>query len=281
MRARALAVGLVVLGLLLGASPIAALEVDGERFRRLAERARTDPEALAALRDVDRVDGRPVDVARALEGAGPDELDGRLAVLADDGGADDLDAEGLRTRAGEILASDRYRGTAESGGLNALLRRIAGRLEDAAQAVPLGAWLLWGVVAALVIAGTAAGANVLVRRRGTEVERGGRAGFPGRETGDDPRALEREARRAELDGDLVGAIRLLFRAGLLRLDAEGVLRLRPSLTVGEAARRLRMGAFDRLARLFDEVVYGGREPSSEQVGAVRRAWERVLGEVRR
>lgn len=281
MRPRALVTGLVVVGLLLGASPGAAVEVDGERFRRLAERARTDPEALAELRSVDRVDGRPVDVARALEGADPDELAERLEVLAAGAGTDEVDAETLRTRAGAILASDRYRGTEERGGLDGLLRRVAGWFGDVARAVPLGAWLLWGVVAAVVIAGTVALTRFLIGRRGAEVERAGRVGSPGREAGEDPRALERDARRAEQDGDLVGAIRLLFRAGFLRLDAEGALRVRPSLTVGEAARRLRMGTFDRLARLFDEVVYGGRAPSPKQVGAVRRAWERVLEEVRR
>ncbi len=281
MKVRTLAIGLVVLGALLGASPIAAVEVDSERFRSLARQARTDPGALTELRSVDRVDGRPMDVGRALEGADGEELAERLEVLAGDVGGDEVDAEALRTRAGEILASDRYRDTAERGGLAAFLGRIADWFGDVAQSLPLGAWVLWGVVAAVVIAGTVALTSFLAGRRGAEVERVGRVGSPGGGGGDDPRTLEEEARRAERDGDLVGAIRLLFRAGFLRLDAEGVLRLRPSLTVGEAARRLRMGTFDRLARLFDEVVYGGRAPSAKQVGAVRRAWERVLEEARR
>lgn len=281
MRPRALAVGLVVLGFLLGASPVAAVEVDAERFRSLAHRARTDPAALAELRRVDRVDGRPVDVGRALEGADPDELAERLEVLAGRGEGEEVDAESLRGKAGEILASERYRDTRERGGLDALLRRIAGWFGDAARSLPLGAWLLWGVVAGLVGAGTVALTSFLVGRRGAEVERAVRLGSAGRDGEDDPRALEREARRAERDGDLVEAMRLLFRAGFVRLDAEGVLRVRPSLTVGEAARRLRMGTFDRLARLFDEVVYGGRAPSAKQLEAVRRAWSRVLEEARR
>src|SRR5204862_7684543 len=40
----------------------------------LASRARSDPHALAALRQIDRIDGRPVDLASALHAHGP-ELD--------------------------------------------------------------------------------------------------------------------------------------------------------------------------------------------------------------
>lgn len=280
MRRRGAAVGLVVLGLLLGTAGAGAVGVDREEFRRLAERARTDPDAIAALRDVDRVDGRPVDVPRALGGAEGEELRRRLEVLATAGEPGGLDAAGLREWAGEILASEGYRGTEPAGGAEGLLRRVAGWFGDLAREAPLGAWLLWGAVAVLVVVGATVLSRGLVRRRGAAAERVGTS-LDGGGRREDPGALEREAAAAEDDGDLVRAVRLLFRAGLLRLDAAGVLRLRPSVTVGEVSRRLGPGSFDRLARFFDEVVYGGRTPSARELEAVRRGWDRVLGEARR
>ena len=46
----------------------------------------------------------------------------------------------------------------------------------------------------------------------------------------DPARLEREADAAERRGDLDRALRLRFRAGLLRLDAVGAITFRPSMT---------------------------------------------------
>ena len=55
---------------------------------------------------------------------------------------------------------------------------------------------------------------------------------------------------------------------------------RPSLRTREARRVLRNARFERLARDFDEVVYGRRPPRSEDVAAARSEWPRVLDEVR-
>ena len=126
------------------------------------------------------------------------------------------------------------------------------------------------VVAAIV-------ASRVGRRRAARALEG--SGEPAGAKALDPARLEREAREAERRGDLVTALRLLFRAGLLRLDRARAIVLRDSLTTGEVRRRLRLPEFDALARSFDEVVYGGRRPEPGDVEAFRRSWTSVLERV--
>ena len=125
-----------------------------------------------------------------------------------------------------------------------------------------------------------AGAVVLVtwfvaRRRGSAGEAG--AG-PRRADGEraDPALLERDADAAEQRGDLDLALRLRFRAGLLRLDGRGAIRYRPSITSGQVARQLRLRDFDDLAITFDAVAYRGRHASSTDVHSARATWPRVV-----
>jgi hypothetical protein len=95
---------------------------------------------------------------------------------------------------------------------------------------------------------------------------------------EDPRALERRAEAAEAAGDLEAALRLRFRAGLLRLDAHGAIEFRPSISTFEVRRTLHDDDFDALAATFDDVVYGGRPPSPEDLAAARERWPRVVRE---
>jgi hypothetical protein len=95
----------------------------------------------------------------------------------------------------------------------------------------------------------------------------------------DPARLEREADEAERRGDLERAIRLRFRAGLLRLDRAKAIELEASTTSGEVSRRLRSRDFDDVAESFDAVVYGRRPPRGEDVELSRGGWTRVLGAV--
>ncbi len=59
-----------------------------------------------------------------------------------------------------------------------------------------------------------------------------------------------------------------------------MLPLRPSLRTREVRRTLRSPRFDRLARDFDEVVYGRRSPSAADVETARIEWPRVVAEAR-
>jgi hypothetical protein len=93
---------------------------------------------------------------------------------------------------------------------------------------------------------------------------------------EDPAELERAADAAERAGDLDVAVRLRFRAGLLRLGNRGAIRYRPSVTTDEVRRVLGSETFDELAHTFDAVAYGGRDAGPPDVDAARREWPRVV-----
>jgi hypothetical protein len=95
-----------------------------------------------------------------------------------------------------------------------------------------------------------------------------------------PDELDRRADDAESRGDLDAALRLRFLAGLARLDDVGVVRLRPGLTNAAVSRALRSGDFDGLANDFDEVAYGGRPATSDDITAARSTWPGVVATAR-
>lgn len=96
----------------------------------------------------------------------------------------------------------------------------------------------------------------------------------------DPEVLEREAAAAEARGAYGLAIRLRFRAGLLRLDASGVIAFRPSLTSGQVLRAVpKATTLGGIARTFDAVAYGDADVDAQDASASREAWARVLTEV--
>ena len=138
--------------------------------------------------------------------------------------------------------------------------------------------LVGKIVLAALLAAVVAGIALLVARRRAAGDAGmgaGRGRAP-RDESRDPGRLEREADAAEHRGDLDAAVRLRFRAGLLRLDRAGAISYRPSITSGQVARRLRLPAFDDLAMTFDAVAYGGRHASATDLSTTRAAWSRVL-----
>ena len=92
--------------------------------------------------------------------------------------------------------------------------------------------------------------------------------------------LERDADAAERRGDHETALRLRFRAGLLRLDRAGILRYRPSLTSGAVVRRVASPSLAVLATTLDEVVYGDRPASAGDVEDARQRWPVALEEAR-
>lgn len=258
-----------------------AEDVSGSTFRQLAARAADDPAARERLLRVDSVDGVPVDLERALAGAQGAELTKRLDVLAGGEGppsADDPDA--ARREAREILAERRFRGTELPRPLAGVLSWIGERLSPFADAIDrIASWLpggertLWGALAAVVLAVAVIASLTLARRRSgrafgpTRVSRGVRF---------DPDQLEREADAAERRGELERALRLRFRAGLLRLDRLEAIEYRDSLTSSDVARRIHSPAFDRVAGTFDQVVYGRRPARRDDVEGSRAGWPQVL-----
>jgi hypothetical protein len=262
---------------LIFAAPAAA--ATGREVRTLAQHATSSPAALERLRTITVVDGRAIDVQRLLHTSSPAELRARLRALALAGASPAPFAS--RAEARRILHERRFRGSAVPrpfhGALVWLgekLRPVTDAIDRLGRHVPGGAWVVWIVLAAIVIASSALLAGKTARRRGAlEIERGLSSE---RQTRLDPRELDREADEAEAAGDAARALRLRFRAGLLRLGRARVVPLRASLTSGEARRILRLPEFDALARAHDEVVYGGRSAVSADLVAARERWPRVL-----
>jgi hypothetical protein len=204
-----------------------------------------------------------------------------LAAALAGGGVDPDEA---RREARDILEQQRYQSTKVPRPFAGFLEWLGDRLRPIGEffdamlsSVPGRLALVAGLVALVAVVATA-----IARRRGRGDGRSAR-----RSRGDvaeeslDPAELEREADEAERRGDLDRALRLRFRAGLLRLDDVGAISFRPSLTSGQVARRLRQPTFDDLAITFDGVAYGGRRASPDDVRAARERWPRVLAEAQR
>lgn len=275
-----------LLALVLVAGPAQAQSVSGAQLRSLAERAAGDPRALAELRAVREVDGRPVDIRRALEGAEGPALAARLRTLAEGPGPAAVDASQARADAGHVLDGRRFKPSRAPRPLAGVLRTLGRWLQPLADRLgtlwepvsrSLGAQL---ALVGVVFLGAAIISLRLIGRRGPHslprLRRGGAEG-----TGLDPDDLERAAAAAEAAGDLDRAVRLRFVAGVLRLDRAGVISYRSSLTTGQLRARLRSPSFAELAAAFDEIAYGGRPAAPDDVAASRAGWSRVLAETRR
>ena len=258
----------------------AASDATSAQVRALASRASHDPSALAQLRRIDRVDGVRMDLGRALQGSPGRSLDARLRVLAGGAAGAPVRTGPARDEARSILAQRRYRGSSVPRPLHGFLHWLGqkfafvGRAFDwLAGLIPGGDATLWTVLGALLVGGAVAVVSQLARRRAA----GQIAGVEARtQPAVDPAELERLAVEAERRGDLEGAIRLRFRAGLLRLARVRAIPRRDSLTTREVRRTLRLPEFDSLAADFDEIVYGRRNPRERDVEAARRDWPQVL-----
>jgi hypothetical protein len=254
-----------------------ATEVTAGELRRLAEQAGDSPGALRELRAVTSVDGQPAAVGKALGEVTSAELDARLAALAAHGAP----APGLRgatAQAEQILAQDRFHGDRVPGPFKGLLERLGdlvprGVIEWLDDHLPGSRSVVWLVLAALALVAGVVVARRWLTRRIKDIAAAEHARTPAEA---DPRALERRAEAAEAAGELETALRLRFRAGLLRLDRRGAIEFRPSISTFEVRRAVRSRAFDRLADTFDDVVYGGREPRPEDVAEARERWPEVV-----
>jgi hypothetical protein len=192
-----------------------------------------------------------------------------------------------RAEAQRILAERKYHGSHVPRPLHGFIEWLGRRLhflvrwfDWLGRHVPGGRNVLWAILAGVVVGLAILIAMRLAGRRSL-YERGGGGVWARGERPEDPQALEHLADEAERRGDLEVALRLRFRAGLLRLGRAQVLELRPSITTVEVRRVLRSRRFDGLARSFDEVVYGRRSPRAQDVADARTEWPLVLEEARR
>jgi hypothetical protein len=268
--------------------PVAALgdEVSAAELRALAADARDDDAALARLRDVDVVDGRPAAIGEALSGADA-EVRARLDVLAADDPVDAAPSFSARDQARDVLAQRRFQPTSVPSPLRSVrerigdaLRRLGRPLEDAFRWVagwlPGGPPLLWALLAGGVLAVT----GVIATRAGARRRLAAGSAAAGEAAGERRSAAQliREAERAERAGDLDAALRLRFRAGLLELDSRELIELRPALTNRELLRDVPSATLAGLVDGFESVAYGGRAADPDDVRGARDGWPRVPGE---
>jgi hypothetical protein len=197
--------------------------------------------------------------------------------------AQQVDPVAARDAARDILSDRRFRSEPAPRPLRGVLDWIGDRLRPVVEwigrvlgHVPGWVWLGLAFAAVLaIVARVVVGGN---RRRVTTA--GSRDGKAARDRPEDPAALERAADEAERAGNLERALRLRFRAGLLRLGARGAIRYRPSVTTGEVRRALGSETFDELAGTFEAVAYGGQPAAPPDIDAARREWPHVLEKAR-
>lgn len=193
------------------------------------------------------------------------------------------DAAQARDLAAEIVAERRFQEPEVPQPFERPLDWLAERVEavgdwlgarfDALDGVlPGGAWLVW-VLLALTVAGLAvAAARIYVGRAVTAAQRTAAVAAAAA----DPAALERDADAAERAGDFERAVRLRFRAGVVRLERARVLEPGGLRTTAEIAGALRSADFDALGTDFDAIAYGGRPAGSGDAAAARERWDAVL-----
>jgi hypothetical protein len=203
-----------------------------------------------------------------------------------------VDPATARSLARRILAGRRYRGAPVPRPLHGVLRWIGDRVS------PIGRWIgdrfswlpTWaqplvrdgallaaaGLVGLFVFAMVKANADARAARLGTD------AGGQRTSEREDPAALETAAADAEARGDPALAVRLRFRAGLLRLDRDAhAINYRPSIPTVSVRAELASPGFDGLADTFEGIAYGNAPADANDTEAARREWPRVVSAARR
>jgi hypothetical protein len=191
-----------------------------------------------------------------------------------------------RELAHQILTEDRFRapplprplhGLLDAlGGALAPIGRLVSRAFDAVAGILPGGSATESVLLGAVVVAAAVAATARLTGRTLSDRVASDRGRPGRPEAIDAATLEAAADAAERDGHYDQAVRLRFRAGLLRLDELGLVAYRPSLATAAVSRRLGSPAFDALARRFEEIAYGGQPAGPADAGQAREVWPRVL-----
>lgn len=195
------------------------------------------------------------------------------------------DAAELRERAHEILSEQRFHERKSPAPLRGVFRWLGDRLAPALE--PIGRFYAWVVdllddtitrvvFVSIVVLMVVLISRAVIRRRSAVALRGGAKRTRGQKV--DPAELERDANRAEGTGDFERAIRLRFRAGVIRLQLAGRVRSGDTMATRAIGAHLQSADFDALGETFDAVAYGGAPADDHDARASREAWERVLSE---
>jgi uncharacterized protein DUF4129 len=265
----------LIFALVLFPATAGATAVSSTQLQALAHSATAgDPLALHDLRAVTSVDGRPAALGAVLAASSPAALNVRLQALAGSGRTAAPDAQAAQNEAAAILDQSRYAAAPVPDPLQSALGALGRFIGRVARATPGGPVAFWVLAALLVLIGALAGARRMMH--GLDASAAALAAGGVGPAAVDPAALEREAEHAEEGGAFATAVRLRFRAGLLRLGARHEIDYRPSLLTADIARRLRSPQFDALARSFERVAYGGVDANADDVTAARDGWRALL-----
>lgn len=199
---------------------------------------------------------------------------------------------GARDAAREILRRREFRPERDPKPLAGPVRWIGDRLNGIAdwlgQAIQdVFDWIfhllpgVWGLIVGVAICvGLAAVVVWLIGRNRVRATRTDRPLTAGLEATEDPRALERAADAATQAGQYSLAVRLRYRAGLIRLDRADVIDLRPWNTSAHLTRRLDSRRFDRLTDTFDTITYGAQSATNSDDATARTEWPELLTEMK-
>lgn len=198
-----------------------------------------------------------------------------------------------RRTARDILSGNEYQPESSPQPLRGALRWLGERLDDVL--APIGrfferifGWLfdlvpgpMGTLIGVAILLGLASLVVWLIARRVVATAPQRHIARGGAEDADDPDELERAARDAAAAGDHRLAIRLRYRAGLLRLGARGAIALRTGATNAVYARALHSERFDGLTGTFEAVTYGNVDAGPDDDATAVREWPIVVEEARR
>jgi hypothetical protein len=136
-----------------------------------------------------------------------------------------------------------------------------------------GGW--WEIVAAALAAAVGVTAAVLITRRRARVSSRTQASRKPVGVDEDPDELEGRAGVAEAAGDHETAVRLRFRAGLVRLQRAGIVANPGSRTDRQLSAVLGSRTFDALAGRHEAIVYAGDLATAADSATARDQWPRV------
>ncbi|MFZ2056497.1 MAG: hypothetical protein WAV54_03700 [Acidimicrobiales bacterium] len=134
----------------------------------------------------------------------------------------------------------------------------------------------WAVVLALALAFGMLVGLLLIRRRSRIATRPTVDEL--RTAGEDLTDLERAAEDAEVRGANELAVRLRFRLGFARLEAQGVIPDRRTTTSHQVGLVLQSRVFDELSSRHELIAYAQKPALAHDVASARDGWDQLLAE---
>lgn len=190
------------------------------------------------------------------------------------------EAERLQGVADKILSGREYQFRRTPAPFRGILQTLGRWLKPVFDAVERFFDVIWGnpasqiaTAAVLLILFVLVARTVASRRRVQAVSRSfGRAS--GR--AEDPAALDAAAEAAEQRGAFDLALRLRFRAGLIRLERAGRITAVDRRPTGALAEAIGSPPLARLGERFDAVAYGHEEATVDDIDTARSTFAELL-----